>query len=98
MSPAWPIMKPIRKKSTTENMDKQHGTMTPKKVLSVLCVEGASPRAPFPFTSWSMRSSVSESDILGPTDLSEKKIRALLSLLVQTRRVRGNIYLRTFEN
>lgn len=73
MRPACPIMKPIRRKSTTENMDKQHGTMTPKNVLSVLCVDGASPRLPLLFKSWSIRSSVSESDILGPTDLSRSK-------------------------
>ena len=34
-NPAWPIMKPIRRNRTTENILKQHGTITPKNVSNV---------------------------------------------------------------
>ena len=95
MRPAWPMMKPIRKKSTTENIDKQHGTMTPKNVLSVLCVDGASPRLPLLFKSWSIRSSVSESDIVGPTDVSRSKT-CYYSSTFKNAALKRNIYLRTF--
>ena len=86
-------MNPIRKNNTTENIDKQHGTITPKNVFNVRRDFASSISIPLLLitssliaSDGSMSNSVSESAILKRGMISEVDMREIL------RAVNGLIY------